>query len=181
MPTIRGNDKGSKKRYAGLVYDEGGENRLFFAGMESSRRDWTALAKEFQADLFSLLFRVENEAVLRDELRKLIRRTHHALYEGELDDKLVYTKGIHKSLDEYTKNIPPHVRAAKKLDSFEGRIIYYVITKAGPEPLLMRSSATLDYAHYSDKQLAPVADMVLRFFDMDYQSIIKNQRQLKLF
>ena len=82
MPTVRGNDKGSKKRYVGLVHDEGGKDQLFFAGMESSRRDWTALAKDFQADLFPLLFRVENESSLRDEMKDLIRRTHHALYGG---------------------------------------------------------------------------------------------------
>jgi DNA polymerase-2 len=55
------------------------------------------------------------------------------------------------------------------------------MTKAGPEPLQKRSGAPLDYAHYSDKQLAPVADMVLRFFEMDYQSLIRNHEQLKLF
>jgi DNA polymerase-2 len=73
------------------------------------------------------------------------------------------------------------VRAAKKLDSFDGRIIHYVMTKAGPEPFQMRSGAPLDYTHYSDKQLAPVADMILRFFEMGYQSIIQDQEQLKLF
>ena len=54
-----------------------------------------------------------------------------------------------------------------------------VSSAAGPEPLQMRSGAPLDYGHYSDRQLAPVADMVLRFFDMSYRGII--QKQLKLF
>jgi DNA polymerase-2 len=181
MPTVRGEKKGSKKRYAGLIHDENGDRKLYFAGMESSRRDWTALAKEFQADLFSLLFRLDNESKLRDELKGLIGSRHKDLYEGTLDDKLVYVKGIHKPLDEYTKNIPPHVRAAKKLDNLDGRVVHYVITTAGPEPVQKRSGAPLDYGHYSDKQLAPIADMVLRFFDMDYQALAQNRKQLKLF
>jgi len=118
---------------------------------------------------------------LRDDLKKLIQRRYNDLYEGKLDEKLIYTKGIHKPLDEYTKNVPPHVRAAKKLESFDGRIIRYVVTKAGPEPIRKRSHTPLDYNHYSEKQLAPIADMILRFFDMDYRSIIGGAKQLDLF
>ncbi len=55
MPTIRGRDTGSKKRYAGFFINETGAGELYFAGMETKRRDWTALAKELQVDLFTLL------------------------------------------------------------------------------------------------------------------------------
>ncbi|MEJ2364721.1 MAG: DNA polymerase domain-containing protein [Deltaproteobacteria bacterium] len=181
MPTIRGEKKGSKKRYAGLFYDAGGDRKLYFAGMESSRRDWTLLAKQFQSDLFSLLFRIDNDSKLRDELKDLVRSRHKDLYEGKLDQMLVYTKGIHKPLEQYTKTIPQHVRAARKLESLEGNVIHYVITTAGPEPVQNRSGAPLDYKHYSDKQLAPIADMVLQYFDMDYQALSQDKKQLKLF
>ena len=67
------------------------------------------------------------------------------------------------------------------LDEFDGRVIRYVMTIAGPEPVQKRSGAPFDYDHYSEKQLAPVADMVLRFFQMDFQSITRNQNQLNLF
>ena len=67
------------------------------------------------------------------------------------------------------------------LDEFEGRVIRYVMTVAGPEPIQKRSGAAFDYDHYSEKQLAPIADMVLRFFDMDFQSITRKQNQLNLF
>jgi len=181
MPTIRGEDTGSKKRYAGMLIGEKGVPELYFAGMESSRRDWTALAKEFQADLFTLLFSIDAEVALKDELQSLISHRHKQLYAGELDEKLVYMKGLHKRLEEYTKNIPPHVRAARMLDHFEGRIVRYVITKAGPEPIQKRTGVGLDYEHYSKKQLAPIADMVLRFFDMDYHSLTLKEKQLNLF
>jgi len=181
MPTIRGKDTGSKKRYAGLQLSEGGESELFFAGMESSRRDWTALAKEFQADLFMLLFQKDGAPELKDELCALTRNRYRQLHNGELDDKLVYHKGISKRLEDYTKNIPPHVRAARMLDKLEGRIVRYVMTQEGPEPVQKRSGEALDYDHYSKKQLAPIADMVLRLFDTDYHTVTRDRKQLNLF
>ena len=47
MPTIRGSDKGSKKRYAGVVR-RSGEDELVFKGLENVRTDWTRLARDFQ-------------------------------------------------------------------------------------------------------------------------------------
>jgi DNA polymerase-2 len=77
--------------------------------------------------------------------------------------------------------VPPYVRSAKKLENLDGRVVHYVITTAGPEPFQKRSGAPLDYNPYSDKQLAPIADMVLHLFDMDYQSLAQNRKQLRLF
>ena len=149
--------------------------------METTRRDWTALAKKFQVDLFSLLFKKADTPDLKEELCDLVRSRHKQLYDGKLDDKLVYKKGISKRLEDYTKNVPPHVRAARMLDQFDGRVVSYVMTTAGPEPVQKRSNAAYDYRHYSEKQLAPIADMVLRFFDLDYRSLIIGGKQLSLF
>jgi len=181
MPTIRGQDTGSKKRYAGLIMGKEGNPELYFTGMESSRRDWTALAKDFQGGLFELLFSRYDTPQLKDELARVVVGQQKQLYAGELDDKLVYRKGVSKRLEDYTKNVPPHVRAARMLDKLDGRIVRYVMTTAGPEPVQKRSGAAFDYDHYSQKQLASVANMVLRFFDMDYNTLTKDQNQLNLF
>lgn len=181
MPTIRGAEKGSKKRYAGLLYNEEQENELYFVGMESSRRDWTLLAKEFQADLFTLLFDNDNDSELPDKLSEIVRSRYSQLINGEYNDKLVYTKGLHKRLEDYTKNVSPHVRAARMLDQLDKWIVEYVMTKAGPEPVQKRSGVDFDYAHYSEKQLAPIADTVLCFFGMNYHSLINNNQQMALF
>ncbi len=52
MPTIRGADTGSKKRYAGLL--PGG--KIVFKGLESVRSDWSPLAREFQKELYRRVF-----------------------------------------------------------------------------------------------------------------------------
>lgn len=147
IPTIRGRDMGSKKRYAGLLINETGCVELYFAGMETTWRDWTALAKELQVDLFTLLFKKGNTLDLKDELCDLVRNRHNQLYDGRLDNKLVYKKGISKRLEDYTKNVPPHVRAARMLDQLDGKIVSYVMTTAGPEPVQKRSNAAYGYGH----------------------------------
>ncbi|MCB1733002.1 MAG: DNA polymerase II, partial [Halieaceae bacterium] len=58
MPTIRGSDKGSKKRYAGVVAGRDGD-RLVFKGLENVRTDWTRLAREFQEELYRRVFMEE--------------------------------------------------------------------------------------------------------------------------
>jgi DNA polymerase-2 len=67
------------------------------------------------------------------------------------------------------------------LDQLDGKIVSYVMTTAGPEPVQKRSNAAYDYHHYREKQLTPIADMVLRFFDLDYRSLIIGGKQLNLF
>ena len=185
MPTIRGSDTGSKKRYAGLLYKdlnaELEETESFYAGMETSRRDWTELAKEFQRHIFSIVFSEASLEEQEERLERDIRLLMERLNGGELDEQLVYRKGLSKPLEEYTANLPPHVKAAKMLDEMDGRVVYYVMTLEGPEPIQKRSGSPLDYIHYAEKQLAPVADMVLRFFKTDFQAITGDGKQLDLF
>ena len=58
MPTIRGTDQGSKKRYAGLI-QEGDTQRMVFKGLETVRTDWTPLAQQFQQTPYLRVFRNE--------------------------------------------------------------------------------------------------------------------------
>ena len=55
MPTVRGEQTGSKKRYAGLV-QRAKQRELVVKGLESVRTDWTPLAREFQRDLYTRIF-----------------------------------------------------------------------------------------------------------------------------
>ena len=65
---------------------------------------------------------------------------------GEFDHLLVYRKRLRRPLEDYERNVPPHVRAARMADEFHlrqgrpalyrnGGWIRYVMTLAGPEPL----------------------------------------------
>ncbi|MCK2182743.1 DNA polymerase II [Halomonas getboli] len=182
MPTIRGAEAGSKKRYAGLVRDPAGEERMVFKGLESVRSDWTDLAKNFQQELYRRIFAGEPH---RDFVRDYVRRTRA----GDFDDCLVYRKRLRRSLADYRRSVPPHVRAARIADEVNDRLgrprqyqhggwIRYVMTVAGPEPLEQRRSA-IDTEHYLTTQLQPVADAILPFVGDDFATLI--DRQLGLF
>jgi DNA polymerase-2 len=160
MPTIRGTDMGSKKRYAGLT----GDGDMIYRGLEVARSDWTALAQQFQQGLFTRIF---NSEPYEDYVREYARKT----LAGELDELLVYRKRLRQRLDEYQVNVPPQVRAARIADEYNasmkrplryqnGGWISYVMTKNGPEPLEALRSG-IDYEHYLSKQLEPIADSIL--------------------
>lgn len=108
---------------------------------------------------------------------------------GQLDDKLVYRKRLRRRLHEYQKNVPPQVRAARLADEINEKLgrplqyqnrgrISYVMTLQGPEPLDY-VKAPMDYQHYIDKQIKPVADAILPFVGLKFDEI--NAPQLGLF
>ena len=181
MPTIRGSVKGSKKRYAGLVIDSKGEQRLIYKGLESVRTDWTQMAREFQQQLYQRIF---NDQPYEDYIRSTVNK----LKSGKLDHKLVYRKRLRQKLSDYRKNIPPHAQAAIKAEKYfsENNIpsrykkagwIKYVITVNGPETLECHISA-LDYEHYIDKQLTPIADTILAALGSSMEAIFQDQYEL---
>ncbi|WP_454733233.1 MULTISPECIES: DNA polymerase II [Cupriavidus] len=181
MPTVRGAEQGSKKRYAGLVTDEHGNEEMVFKGLETVRTDWTPLAQRFQQELYQRVFKKQP---YREYVQDYVART----LGGEFDDLLVYRKRLRRPLEAYQRNVPPHVRAARAADEFnqrEGRPlqyqnggwISYVMTTAGPEPLETRRGA-LDYDHYLERQLQPVADAILPFLDEDFSRLVTGQRDL---
>ncbi len=181
MPTIRGQETGSKKRYAGLI-GYGDQERLVFKGLESARTDWTPLAQRFQQTLYHMVFHGERP----DEyIRDFVERTNA----GEFDDELVYQKRLRRKLHEYQKNIPPQVRAARMADEINQQLgrplqyqnkgrIEYLITVNGPEPKEYQKSP-VDYQHYIDKQLKPIAEAILPFIGLDFESL--SAPQLGLF
>ena len=165
MPTIRGTEMGSKKRYAGLMINASGEEEVIYRGLEVARSDWTPLAQQFQQGLF---LRVFKNQPYQDYVREYADR----MLAGHCDDLLVYRKRLRQPLDEYKVNVPPQVRAARLADEYNlahrrpqryqnGGWISYVMTTSGPEPLEdLRSQ--IDYGHYLTKQLQPIADAILQ-------------------
>jgi DNA polymerase-2 len=168
LPPVRGATHGSKKHYCGSI-EESGNLKLVFKGMESARSDWTDLAKEFQQELILKVFKGE-------PVDDYIRETVSLVKMKKLDEKLVYKKRLRKDLMEYTVNIPPHVQAAKLLDTIP-HTVRYLITTNGPQPL-EKLSAPLDYSHYIDAQLRPIADTILPLTGNDFESIISGQMSL---
>ncbi|HLG33185.1 MAG TPA: DNA polymerase II [Ignavibacteriaceae bacterium] len=170
LTPARGSETGAKKRYAGLVVIDG-EEKLEFVGMEFVRSDWTKMAKKFQTELY---FKIFNNEEVDEWIRSFVNRLKNC----EFDDKLVYKKRLRKDVEEYTKNVPQHVKAARMLTE-SGGTVYYVITKRGPIPVELKHN-DIDYQHYIDKQLKPIADSVLVLLGESFDSIVESD-QLSFF
>lgn len=173
MPTIRGSALGSKKRYAGIKETDNGQE-LIFKGLETVRSDWTPLAKRFQHTLYNMVFSDQDTA---DYIVKFIADTRA----GYFDHLLVYRKRLRRRLENYIKNIPPHVRAARLADDLNRASgnplryqhkgwISYVITLNGPQAIEHRR-ADIDYDHYVEKQLRPIAEAILPFVGQSFERI----------
>lgn len=181
MPTMRGSDTGSKKRYAGLAVRADGQERLIFKGLENVRTDWTPLARQFQSDVYARVFRDE-------PVDDLIRQIRDEVLAGERDAQLVYRKRIRKPLASYTHHATPPVQAARKADALrqsqgkapryqQGGWISYVMTLQGPETAECRQSP-IDYQHYLDRQLAPAVDAVLACLGLSFAGVLDQQLSL---
>jgi DNA polymerase-2 len=170
LPRARHSMRGASKRYAGLREGEAG---LEFVGMEVVRRDWTALAKQIQRELYQRLFSDQPVDVYLADIVGRVRR-------GDLDDALVYRKNLRKDTDEYTATTPPHVVAARKSRQPVGRLVSYVMTSAGPEPL-DNIQHPLDREHYVLKQVKPVAEPVLETLGLSFDRVIGDGRQMDMY
>ncbi len=173
MPTIRGTEKGSKKRYAGWIETEQG-GKLVFKGLEAVRSDWTPLAKQFQIGLYERVFN-------KVDFTSYIQETVARLKDGSLDDQLIYRRRLRRGVEQYQKQLPPQVQAAllkRELNpDWRGRTIEYVKTVSGWQPVPFVTAA-LDYDHYLQKQLAPIADAILHFLGTDFNRITREQMSL---
>lgn len=177
MPTIRGSEAGSKKRYAGLKR-RGNSTELVFKGLENVRSDWTQLAKDFQEQLYTRIF---HQQPVDDYVMGVVS----GIKLGQFDDDLVYTKQLRKPLKEYTKTAPPHVKAARLADEQNAQAgkplryqkrtkIRYVVTTAGPQ-VVEYCNQPLDYDHYIEKQIRPIADSILPAIGADFESLASQQ------
>lgn len=174
MPTVRGSDAGSKKRYAGLLAN----GEVLFKGLETVRSDWSPLAREFQKVLYKKVF-------VGEPVEAYIKETVAAVKDKNRESQLVLRKRLRRKLADYIKNIPPHVQAARKAEQIRqeknlpslyesGGWVEYVMTINGPEPRQYRQSP-IDFDFYIDKQLAPIADSILVFQQSSMARILDQQ------
>jgi DNA polymerase-2 len=159
-----------------------GQSHLVFKGLETVRSDWTPLARDFQQELYRRIF-------LDEPYVDYVKQVVNAVQNGEVDNQLVLRRRMRRKIDDYVKNVPPHVRAARIARDarasrglpeihFSGSWVEYLMTLNGPEPKQYVESR-LDYNFYVERQLMPIADAILSFKSTSLGDI--TDRQLSLF
>ncbi|MEZ9236389.1 DNA polymerase II [Shewanella sp. 10N.286.52.A9] len=178
MPTLRGSEAGSKKRYVGASKDAEGQLSLTFKGMEQVRSDWSPLARRIQYHLYFLLFsNGDVKSYLYEQLEQL------AL--GQFDNELIFRKRLKRHVEEYTAKSSPHVKAAIRLcqitgDKNKGRrgaLIEYRMTLNGAQPITAVNES-IDYDYYIEKQIKPIAEPVLALLGEGFDSLSSHQIML---
>lgn len=166
-----------KENYVGEIYDieiDSEHKNYFIDYILTHNSDWTEAAQIFQKELLDKIFH-------KQEISSFVKKFIKEIYDGEYDKKLVYRKQLRKDAEAYVKTTPPHVKAVRKLDGkFEGKLVEYYITTNGPEPI-QKLKHKIDYDHYIDKQIKPIAEMILTFFNLQFDDLIKGTKQTKLF
>ncbi|MDR2375712.1 MAG: DNA polymerase II [Treponema sp.] len=166
--------RGRAKGYGGYLIGRDGTETVEVKGMEAVRSDVTALARRLQLELLELVFSGKGE----DSFRCKVRETLEDLEAGKLDDELVYRKRLSRPPESYTASTPPQVKAARAL-GWKGRrgTVEYVWTGAGAEPLSLPHQA-LDYRHYAQAQVLPVAKSIADAVDWNIDDFFpgKNRR-----
>jgi DNA polymerase-2 len=176
MPTIRGSESGSKKRYAGMKQHKNAEPELIFKGMETVRSDWTELAKTFQMKLFQLVFaKLDCDEYISSIISKLKK--------GDFDHLLIYRKRIRQHIASYVKTTPPHIKAARLANSQGNRELYrkgssieYIIGINGPK--INEPNLIPDYEHYIEKQIFPIAEAILAIYSPKTLKLFNQQLTL---
>ena len=170
LPRLRGGRAGSKKRYAGFA-----QHRLHVVGLESVRRDWPPVVRRLQEGMLERAFTDRDPA-------PFVREIVEAVRSGALDAELVTSKRIRKGgLDRYSANAP-HVQAARKAGARPGPVIRYLITATGAEPVALGRPLPLhiDYEHYVERVLRPVAEGVLEDLGTSWDAALGQPEQLRL-
>jgi DNA polymerase-2 len=173
MPTTRGTERGSKKRYAGTVRARDGGVALVVRGLEAVRTDWTELARRVQRELLRRVF-------VGESFESWLVETARDLESGRLDGELVYRKRLRRALGDYPNDgAPPHVRAARMRQGGDrgAAEVEYLMTANGPEPKEERRSP-IDHLHYLTRQLSPACDVVLPFLGTSFEQIVGKQQSL---
>ncbi len=138
--------------------------------MEAARSDYTPLARRFQYELLTLLFKDSAPG----QLKQYIKTETIRLCKGELDSELVFSKRLRRSPEKYTASTPPHVKVARAL-GWKNRkgTVEYIQTVNGPEPADFHSSP-VDYRYYAETQLLPTARAAGAVTGFTADSIIRN-------
>ncbi|RJE75606.1 DNA polymerase II [Pseudoalteromonas sp. MSK9-3] len=170
LPTLRGEQKGSKKRYVGQIEKEG-KQELIYKGMETVRSDWTKIAQQYQQDLFTAFFQ-------NQDLLQITEHCVERIKSGKVDSLLLYSKRLGREIEMYTKNIPPHVKAARKhmmknpsIKYRKGQKVNYVVTVEGPRVDCL--GCEIDYDHYINKQIYPILRMLPQCDDVFFKLTVQ--------
>ena len=175
--SIKGSDKGAKKKYA-LIREN---NTLKITGFETVRRNWSPLAKDIQKEVLQLVLEDKKEEAITH-----VKRIIQELKDGKTNpQKLILKTQITRPLNQYS-SIGPHVLVAKKLEAKgekiePGTTVEYIISQGSG---LVRERAVLpeelnkyDVNYYLNNQLIPAINSIFEQLGVTQDELLGKSKQ----
>ena len=176
---------GRKKNYLGVTKS----GKVDVKGLTGKKSHTPAFIKSLFFDLLDILAEVKTTddfEKAKKEIGSKIAECSRKIQAKEIPlSELAFNVMLSKSLNEYTKTIPQHIRAAKQLESIreikKGDRISYVkiINKPGVRPVELAKQSEIDSSKYMEFMQSTL-DQITSSMNMDFDAIIGKPRQTGL-
>ena len=174
-----------KKNYLGVTKN----GKVDVKGLTGKKSHTPAFIKSLFYDILDVLAEVKTNDEFKNAKSKIsskIAECSRKIQAKEIPlSELAFNVMLSKSLNEYTKTIPQHIRAAKQLESVreikKGDRISYVkiINKPGVRPVEMAKQSEIDSSKYMEF-MQRTLDQITSSMNMDFDTIIGKPRQTGL-
>ena len=174
-----------KKNYLGVTKN----GKVDVKGLTGKKSHTPAFIKSLFYDILDVLAEVKTNDEFKNAKSKIsskIAECSRKIQAKEIPlSELAFNVMLSKSLNEYTKTIPQHIRAAKQLESVreikKGDRISYVkiINKPGVRPVEMAKQSEIDSSKYMEFMQSTL-DQITSSMNMDFDTIIGKPRQTGL-
>ena len=174
-----------KKNYLGVTKN----GKVDVKGLTGKKSHTPAFIKSLFYDILDILAEVKTNDEFKNAKSKIsskIAECSRKIQAKEIPlSDLAFNVMLSKSLNEYTKTIPQHIRAAKQLESVreikKGDRISYVkiINKPGVRPVEMAKQSEIDSSKYMEF-MQRTLDQITSSMNMDFDTIIGKPRQTGL-
>ena len=174
-----------KKNYLGVTKN----GKVDVKGLTGKKSHTPAFIKSLFYDILDVLAEVKTNDEFKNAKSKIsskITECSRKIQAKEIPlSELAFNVMLSKSLNEYTKTIPQHIRAAKQLESVreikKGDRISYVkiINKPGVRPVEMAKQSEIDSSKYMEF-MQRTLDQITSSMNMDFDTIIGKPRQTGL-
>ena len=174
-----------KKNYLGVTKN----GKVDVKGLTGKKSHTPAFIKSLFYDILDVLAEVktiDEFGKAKSKISSKIAECSRKIQAKEIPlSELAFNVMLSKSLNEYTKTIPQHIRAAKQLESVreikKGDRISYVkiINKPGVRPVEMAKQSEIDSSKYMEFMQSTL-DQITSSMNMDFDTIIGKPRQTGL-
>jgi len=174
-----------KKNYLGVTKN----GKVDVKGLTGKKSHTPAFIKSLFYDILDVLAEVKTNDEFKNAKSKIsskIAECSRKIQAKEIPlSELAFNVMLSKSLNEYTKTIPQHIRAAKQLESIreikKGDRISYVkiINKPGVRPIELAKQSEIDSSKYMEFMQSTL-DQITSSMNMDFDTIIGKPRQTGL-